>query len=75
MEDKTLVGWSIQNWFFWIAPRENNQVGQVDTDEALYDIVTITLYDRAHISFEIWGLNMTFEVNEDTADYLNGYFE
>ena len=27
-----------------------------------------------HFSFEIGGLDMAFEVSEETADYLNGYF-
>lgn len=40
----------------------------------LSDIATITLYDDSCISFEIGGLDMTFTVSEDTADYLNGYF-
>ena len=35
---------------------------------------TITLYDGDYISFEIGGLDMAFEVSEETADYLNGYF-
>ena len=46
-----------------------------DSDGTLYDIATITLYNGSYISFEIGGFDMTFEVNEDTADYLNGYFE
>ena len=36
---------------------------------------TITLYDGDYISFEIGGLDMAFEVSEETADYLNGYCE
>ena len=51
------------------------KLGQTDTDGTLYDIATITLYNGAYISFEIGGFDMTFEVSEDTADYLNGYFE
>lgn len=41
----------------------------------VYDITTITLYNEAYISFEIGGFDMTFQVSEDTADDLNGYFE
>ena len=35
----------------------------------------LTLYSGNVIGFDIGGLDMTFEVSEDTADYLNGYFE
>ncbi len=60
---------------FGLAQEETIKLGQMDTAGVLYDIATITLYDGAYINFEIGGLDMTFEVNEDTADYLNGYFE
>lgn len=45
------------------------------SQEELYDIATITLYNGSYISFEIGGFDMTFEVSEDTANYLNGYFQ
>ena len=60
---------------FGLAQEETIKLGQADTDGTLYDIATITLYNGAYISFEIGGFDMTFEVSEDTADYLNGYFE
>ena len=60
---------------FGLAQEETIKLGQTDTDGSLYDIATITLYNGAYISFEIGGFDMTFEVSEDTADYLNGYFE
>ena len=60
---------------FGLAQEETIKLGQTDTDGTLYDIATITLYNGDYISFEIGGLDMTFEVSEDTADYLNGYFE
>ena len=63
------------NWEFGLAQEETIKLGQTDTDGTLYDIATITLYNGSYISFEIGGFDMTFEVNEDTADYLNGYFE
>ena len=58
-----------------LAQEKTIKLGQTDTDGTLYDIATITLYNGAYISFEIGGFDMTFEVSEDTADYLNGYFE
>lgn len=60
---------------FGLAQEKTIKLGQTDTDGTLYDIATITLYNGDYISFEIDGLDMTFEVSEDTADYLNGYFE
>lgn len=59
---------------FGLAQEKTIELGQTDTDGTLYDIATITLYNGDYISFEIGGLDMTFEVSEDTADYLNGYF-
>ena len=60
---------------FGLAQEKTIKLGQTDTDGTLSDIATITLYNGDYISFEIGGLDMTFEVSEDTADYLNGYFE
>lgn len=60
---------------FGLAQEKTIKLGQTDTDGTLYDIATITLYNGDYISFEIGGLDMTFEVSENTADYLNGYFE
>lgn len=59
---------------FGLAQEETIKLGQMDTDGTLFDIATITLYDGNYISFEIGGLDMVFEVSEETADYLNGYF-
>ncbi len=60
---------------FGLSQEETIKLGQTDTDGILYDIATITLYNGAYISFEIGGLDMTFEVSEVTAEYLNKYFE
>lgn len=60
---------------FGLAQEETIKLGQTDTDGTLYDIATITLYNGAYVSSEIGGFDMTFEVSEETADYLNGYFE
>ena len=60
---------------FGLAQEETIKLGQTDTDGTLFDIAAITLYSGNFIGFEIGGLDMTFEVSEDTADYLNGYFE
>ena len=74
-ELKTLPDEASEIGSFGFAQEETIKLGQTDTDGTLYDIATITLYNGAYISFEIGGFDMTFEVSEDTADYLNGYFE
>ena len=60
---------------FGLAQEETIKLGQTDTDGTLYDLAAITLYEGEYIGLEIGGLDMTFEVSEETADYLNGYFE
>lgn len=60
---------------FGLAQEETVKLGQVDTDGALYDIATITLYDGAYISLEMGSFDLAFEVSGDTADFLNGYFQ
>lgn len=72
---KTLPEEASEIGSFGLAQEETIKLGQTDTDGTLFDIATITLYDGDYISFEIGGLDMAFEVSEETADYLNGYFE
>ena len=46
------------------------KLGQIDKDG--------TLYDGSYMGIKIYGLDdldMIFAVNEDTANYLSGYFE
>ena len=74
-ELKTLPDEASEIGSFGLAQEETIKLGQTDTDETLYDIAAITLYSGNVIGFDIGGLDMTFEVSEDTADYLNGYFE
>ena len=71
---KTLPDNATEIGSFNLAQEETNKYGQTDTNGVLYDIATITLYDGSYIGFEIGGMEMTFAVSEDTADYLNGYF-
>ena len=71
---KTLPDNATEIGFFNLAQEETIKYGQTDTNGVLYDIATITLYDGSYIGFEIGGMEMTFAVSEDTADYLNGYF-
>lgn len=54
------------------------KLGQTDKDGTLYDVTTITLYDGSYMGIKIYGLDdldMIFAVSEDTANYLNRYFE
>lgn len=60
---------------FVLSQEETIKVGQTNTDGTLYDIAEITLYDNSYLKFEISGINMTFGVSKDTANYLNGYFD
>ena len=71
---KTLPDKAIEIGSFRLAQKKTIQFGQSDTDGTLYEVATITLYDGSYIHFEICGLDMSFEVSADTADYLNGYF-
>ena len=74
-ELKTLPDEASEIGSFGLAQEETVKLGQTDTDGTLYDIAVITLYSGDYIGFEIGGFDMTFEVSEDTVDYLNGYFE
>ncbi len=63
---------------FGLAQEKTIKLGQTDTDGTLYDVATITLYDGSYIGIAIGGLDgfdTAFAVSEDTANYLNGYFE
>ena len=59
---------------FGLAQQKTIQLGQTNTDETLYDVATITLYDGNYIRVEMDGFDMTFAVSKDTAESLNGYF-
>ena len=74
-ELKTLPDEASEIGSFGLAKEETVKLGQTDTDGTLYDIAVITLYSGDYIGFEIGAFDMTFEVSEDTVDYLNGYFE
>lgn len=74
-ELETLTDNAIEMGSFDLKQEKTIKYGQTDTDGTLYDVATITLYDGPYIGFEIGGLNMTFAVNEDVIDFLNGYFE
>lgn len=71
---KTLPDNATEIGSFNLAQEKTIKYGQTNTNGVLYDIATITLYDGSYIGFEIGGMEMTFVVSDDTADYLNGYF-
>lgn len=63
---------------FGISKQKTTNLFDVNPDETLYDVGTITLYDGAYIVVELADLDsfaFTFEVSADTAAFLNGYFE
>lgn len=72
---ETLPEEATQIGSFEFLQEETVKLGQADADGNLYDIAAITLYNDSYIGFETCGLDMTFEVSKDTADYLNKYFE
>lgn len=77
-ELKTLPEEASEIGAFGLAQEKTIQLGQTDPDGTLYDVTTITLYDGSYIGIEIVGLDgldLTFAVGKDTADYLNGYFK
>lgn len=63
---------------FGLSQQKTIQLLDTTPDETLYDVGSITLYEGGYIGIEIDGLDWltaTFEVSDNTADYLNGYFE
>ena len=60
---------------FGLSQEETVKLGQNGTDENLYDIASITLYDNSYVEFDVGRLDMTFEVSKAAADYLDGYFK
>ena len=57
-----------------MSQEETVQYGQKDTAGTLKDIAALTLYDGFYVGFEVDDLDLTFQVSEETADYLNGFF-
>lgn len=60
---------------FGLSQEETVKFGQTETDGELYDVCKISVYDASYAKFETAGLDMVFEISEDAADYLQGFFE
>lgn len=63
---------------FGLSKQNTIQLFDANSDQTLYDVGTITLYEGGYISIEVDGLdwlNATFEVSEDTYDFLKAFFE
>lgn len=86
--DDFILALEIENWELKSLPDTASEVGSFDVsqeetikfwqtnhDGTLSHIATITVYDSPYICLEFCGLDMTFEVSSDTADYLMEYFE
>lgn len=86
--DDFVMALEIENWELKSLPDTASEVGtfdfsqeqtikfrQTNHDGTLSHIATITVYDSPYICLEFCGLDMTFEVSSDTADYLMEYFE
>ncbi|QDW73147.1 hypothetical protein FND36_03295 [Lachnospiraceae bacterium KGMB03038] len=59
---------------FCFSQEKTVELGETETDGKLYDICKLTVYDVPYISLEMGSIHMTFEIPEDTAEELNGYF-
>lgn len=86
--DNFVSALEIENWKLKSLPDTASEVGsfefsqeqtikllQTTHDGTFSHIATITVYDSPYICLEFCGLDMTFEVSPDTADYLMKYFE
>ncbi len=63
---------------FGISQQRTVTLLQTSPDRTLYDAGTITFYDGGYVRLSVTGssgLSVTFEVSEETASFLNGYFE
>ncbi len=59
---------------FTLSQNKTILFGQTSADPALYDIAVITLYSNACIRLTTGGLDLSFSVRPDTAEYLQSYF-
>lgn len=59
---------------FDFAQEQTIRFGQTNHDGTLSHIATITLYDNSYICLEFLGIDTTFKVSTNTAEYLNEYF-
>lgn len=86
--DEFILALEIENWEFSSLPDHAAKIGSFDFsqeqtitfgktnhDGTLSHMATITLYDSSYISIEFLGINTTFKVSGNTADFLDGYFE
>ncbi len=63
---------------FGLSQQKTVKLFDINPDETLYDVGTITLYEGGYIRAEVAGLDrlaVIFEVSEDTNDFLKAYFE
>ncbi len=83
-----IIALDLDNWTLKKLSKDTTEIGsfilsqeetikweQTDADETLYEIATFTYYDNAYIGLKIAGLDMTFGVSADTANFLNRHFE
>lgn len=81
-----ILALNLDKWKLKTLPEKSKEIGsfslaQEETiqyrkaDRSFHNVVTITLYNGSYIGFEASGLDIILEVSEDTADYLNEFFE
>ena len=59
---------------FRFSQEKTLKFGQTRTDGNLYETAVLTLYDNSRIVLQAAEIAMPFEISEEAADYLNGYF-
>lgn len=72
---KTLPNGAVKIGSFRLSQEETIKLGQTDSNGRLHDAAEITLYDNGYVCLEAGGIELSFAVEKDIADYLNNFFE
>ncbi len=60
---------------FSLSQEDMIKFGEAETDGELHQICEVSCYkDAPYITLKMLGLDLTFEVSDATAEYLNSYF-
>lgn len=55
------------------SQEETVKLWQTKTSGDMYEVCSITVYSEPYIELKAAGMDVSFEINPETADYLNGY--
>lgn len=60
---------------FTLSQEDTIKFGETTTDGELHRVCEISCYkENPYITLKMLGMNLTFEVSDTTAEYLNSYF-